>query len=105
MEFQQQKRWVRAWRGECTGSLLPLSYRLLDVCAAKCAKMVAMTAGQERLDAESEPLEDIVLWTFGVNSDASSASQISISVRFSLSERLAQADFVVSGAHTSLGAV
>lgn len=54
---------------------------------------------------QSPALEDIVLWTFGVNSDASSAIQISISVRFSLSERLAKADFVVSGAHTSLGAV
>lgn len=55
MELQQQKRWVRAWRGEHTGSLLPLSYRLLDVCAAKCAKVVARTEGQERLDARSEP--------------------------------------------------
>ena len=55
VEFQQQKSWVRAWRGEYTGSLLPLSYRLLDVCAAKCAKVVARTEGQERLDTGSEP--------------------------------------------------
>lgn len=48
---------------------------------------------------QSPALEDIVLWTFGIDGDISSANQIIISVRFALSERLAEADCGIGCTH------